>query len=96
MIVRVADDETRQALLKKAHLLGRKDEWRHVYVQRDLTFKQREAARKKEDELREEERQRNEEAKNEGRTGGRYVRKGWGEKRNVIRKCGAKISNALE
>ena len=84
IIVKVTDGETRTALLRKAHLLKRKEEWKTVYVQPDLTFKQREEARKREDKLREEEREKNEEAKKEGRTGGRYVRRGWGDKRKVI------------
>ena len=84
MIVRVANDETRQALLRKAHMLGRKPQWKSVYVQQDLTWKQREEAKKREQKLKEEEEEKNEQAKKDGRTGGRYIRKGWGEKRKVI------------
>ena len=39
IIVKVTDGETRAALLRKAHLLNRKEEWKAVYVQPDLTFK---------------------------------------------------------
>ena len=84
MIVRVANDEMREALLKKAHMLGRKDGWKSVYVQQDLTWKQREEAKAREQKLKDEENEKNEQAKNEGRTGGRYVRKGWGERRKVV------------
>ena len=84
MIVRVANSDTRNALLKQAHMLGRKEEWKAVYLLPDLTWKQREEARKREQKLKDEEDRMNEQAKNEGRTGGRYVRKGWGEKRKVI------------
>ena len=84
IIVKVTDGETRAALLRKAHLLKRKDGWKAVYVSPDLTFKQREEARKREDKLKEEEDEKNEEAKKEGRTGGRYVRRGWGENRKVV------------
>ena len=72
IIVKVHDDETREALKRKAYLLGRKNAWKGVFVAPDLTRKQREEARKKEAELREEADRLNEVAKNEGRTGGSH------------------------
>ena len=72
IVVKVHDDETREALKRKAYLLGRKDAWKGVFVAPDLTRKQREEARKKEMELREEADRLNEIAKNDGRTGGSH------------------------
>ena len=38
MIVRVANNKTHNMLLKKAHMPGRKDQWKTVFIQQDLTF----------------------------------------------------------
>ena len=75
LVVKVSDDETREKLLQNARLLGRKDDnWKSVFVALDLTNKEREEAKKKEDKMREEAKKRTEEeAKNGTRTGGRYV-----------------------
>ena len=73
MIVRVADDETRQKLLANARKLARKDEWKRVYVSPDMTWQQREEAREEEKKLRAEAERKTEEAKNSGRTGGKFV-----------------------
>ena len=48
LIVKIKDDETRERLFKNARRLARNDEWKNVYVSPDLTFKQREEARKDE------------------------------------------------
>ena len=69
MIVKLEDEETRQNLLMNARRLARKDEWKTVFVSPDLTWQQREEARKEEKRLREEAETKNEEAKNAGRKG---------------------------
>ena len=84
VIVKVEDDETREMMLKNARRLARKDDWRSVFVSPDLTWKQREEARKEEKKLREEADRKNEEAKNEGRTGGRWTVIGRKGKRRVV------------
>ena len=74
LIVRISDDETRENILRKARFLGRSDDWKNVYVGLDLTRKDRDEARKKEEKMKEEAKKKTEEeAKNGTRTGGRYV-----------------------
>ena len=73
MIVKVADDETRQNLLTNARKLARKDEWKRVFVSPDMTWQQREEAREQERKLRMEAEKKTEEAKNSGREGGKFV-----------------------
>ena len=48
LIVKIEDDETREKILNNARKLSRKEEWKRVYISPDLTFKQREEARKDE------------------------------------------------
>lgn len=72
MIIRVQNDETREKIFSNARRLARKEEWKKVFVAQDLTWQQREEARKKEKELKEEAEKRTEAAKNEGKKG-RYV-----------------------
>ena len=89
MIVRVSSDETREKILLNARKMARKEEWRSVYVAPDLTWQQREEARKKEKEMQDEAAKKMEEAKNEGKTGkfvvigqrGRNRRLVWREER---------------
>ena len=52
MIVQFEDEETRAKMLENARRLARKPEWRRVYLAPDMTWKQREDARKEEEELR--------------------------------------------
>ena len=73
LIVKINDEETRERLLKNARRLARNDEWKNVYISPDLTFKQREEARKEEKKLREEAEKRIEQAKNENKVGGKFV-----------------------
>ena len=75
LVVKISDDETREKILQNARYLGRKDDdWKSVFVALDLTNKERDEAKKKEDKMREEAKKRTEEeAKNGTRTGGRYV-----------------------
>ena len=84
MVVRIADDDTRQRILENARRLARKEEWKRVFVSPDLTWQQREAARQEEKQLREEADRKTEEAKNKGRGGGRYVVVGQRGRRRII------------
>ena len=85
LIVRIENDETREQLLTHARRLARKDDWRNVFVSPDLTWKQREEARKEEKRLREEADRMTEQAKNEGRSDERYVLVGQRGKRRIVR-----------
>ena len=66
------DDESRARIMRNARNLSRKDGWKRVFVAPDLTFEQREEARRQEKELREEAQKKTDDAKNEGRAV-RYV-----------------------
>lgn len=83
MIVRVTDDETREMLLKNASRLMRTDNMKRVFISPDLTWEQREEARKVEKKLREEAEKKTEEAKNEGRAG-KYVVTGQRGRRRIV------------
>ena len=72
LVVKVSNNATREKLLTYGNRLSRKAEWRKVFVSLDLTYQQREEARKLDAELYEEAEKKTEEAKNEGRGGGRY------------------------
>ena len=84
LILKLEDGEARERMLRNARELGRKEEWRKVFLGPDLTFKQREEAREEDKKLREEAERRSEEAKNEGRMGGRYVVVGQRGRRRVV------------
>ena len=73
IVVKIADEETRAKVLANARHLSRKPAWQNVYVGSDMTFKQREEARKRDAELWEEANRKTEEAKNDGREEERYV-----------------------
>ena len=66
LIVKVEDDEIRGRLLKNARLLVRTKKWEKVFVNPDMTFKQRQEFRKEETKLKAEAERKNEEQKNEG------------------------------
>ena len=53
LVVRFEDDETREAMLTNARRLARKEEWKRVFLGPELTWRQREEARKEETKLRE-------------------------------------------
>ena len=72
MVVRIEDEETRTKILENAKKLKRNDAWRTVFVSHELTFKQREEAKKEESRLKEEAEEKTEQAKNEGRNG-KYI-----------------------
>ena len=84
LIVKLSDEGMREAILKKAYLLGRKAGWKDVYVSPDLTKKQREEGKKKERELKEERDRLNDQAKNDGKTGGEYKVKTIKGERKVV------------
>ena len=75
LIVKISDDQAREKILQQARFLGRStDDWKNVYVGLDLTRKDRDEARKKEEKMKEEAKKKTEEeSKNGTRTGGRYV-----------------------
>ena len=63
MIVKIEDEETRAKIIANARRLSKDANWKNVYVSQDMTFKQREEARKEEARLKAEA-----EAKNESET----------------------------
>ena len=67
MVVKVSDDETRENLFRNARTLNRFEEWKGVFVSQDLTYAQREEARKEEKKLRDEADAKTEAAKEEGK-----------------------------
>ena len=69
LIVKVKSEEKRERLRRNARLLSRSDDWKTVFVSEDLTWKQREEARKQAREMKEEAEKKTEESKNEGKTG---------------------------
>ena len=84
VIVRIADDESRARILRNARNLARKEGWRRVFVAPDLTFEQREEARRKETELREDALKKNNDAKKEKKAV-KYVVVGQRGSRHVIK-----------
>ena len=72
LIVTLEDEETREKILAYAKRLSAKEEWKKVFVAHDLTWRQREEARKEEKKLREEAEKKTEEANNGG-IAGKYV-----------------------
>ena len=72
LIVTIEDEETRENILTNARRMSGKDEWKRVFVSHDLTWRQREEARKEEKKVREEAEKKTEEENNGGRVG-KYV-----------------------
>ena len=69
LIVKVNDDETRERIHRDARKLARAPETKNVFVAQDLTWAQREEAKKEEKRLREEADRKTEEARKEGKEG---------------------------
>ena len=69
MVVRIEDPEVRERILDNARKLNRTDSWKRVFISRDLTWKQREDAKKQEKQLRDEADQKNEAEKDEEKNG---------------------------
>ena len=83
LIVHVPDDETRERIFRGARNLSRVPAMKKVFVGQDLTWAQREEARKEEKRLKEIADKKNEEAKNEGKSG-KWVLVGQRGKRRVV------------
>ena len=83
MIVKVESDETRERLFANARRLARADGMKDVFISADLSWEQREEARKTEKALREEADRKTEEAKKEGRRG-QYAVVGQRGKRRIV------------
>ena len=83
LIVRINDDETRERILKDSRKLARSAAFRSVFVSQDLTWAQREEARKEEKQLRELADKKTEESKNEGKRG-RYLVVGQRGRRRIV------------
>ena len=83
LIVRISDEETRERILRDFRNLARSPAFRSVFVSQDLTWAQREEARKEEKVLREMAEKKTEEAKNEGKRG-RYLVVGQRGQRRVV------------
>ena len=69
MIVKISDDETREKIFRDARNLARVPDLKKVFVSQDLTWAQREEARKEEKRMKEEAESKTEEAKKEGKVG---------------------------
>ena len=82
-IVKIEDDETREKVLENARRLARKDGWADVFIAPDMTPKQREEAKKEEEELREKATKQTEEATTKGLKG-KYVVVGRRGKRRLM------------
>ena len=84
LIVKMESEEKREKVLKNARKLKGKEEWAKVFIQPDLTYRQRVEARKQEERLREEAERKNEEGKNEeGENEGEWIVVGPRGKRRV-------------
>ena len=69
LVVTLDDDETREGFLANARRMAGKDTWKKVFVGQDLTWRQREEARKEEKKLKEDAERRTEEENTRGRVG---------------------------
>ena len=69
LIVTIEDDEAREGMMANARRMAGKDEWKQVFVAKDLTWKQREEMRKEEAKLRNDAEKRTKEENETGRVG---------------------------
>ena len=69
LVVTIEDDETREKILANARRMSGKDEWKKVFVAHDLTWRQREEARKEEKKLKDDAEKRTKEENARGRMG---------------------------
>ena len=83
LIVHVSDEETRERIFKGARNLSRVPAMKKVFVSPDLTWTQREEARKEEKQLKELADKKTEEAKNEGKSG-KWIMIGQRGKRRLV------------
>ena len=84
LIITVEDDETREEMKKKARNLSKKEEWKRVFVGDDLTYEQREMARKEERENKLKAEQKKKELLDAGETG-KFIVVGRRGSRRIIR-----------
>ena len=83
LLVRIEDEEKRARLVANARKLGSTQKWKKVFINRDLTWAQRDEARKSDAKAREDAERKSEEAKKEGRPV-KYIAVGpWGKKRII-------------
>ena len=83
LVVRIGDDETRERIFRDSRKLARVPAFKSVFVSQDLTWAQREEARKEEKELRELAEKKTEEAKKDGKKG-KYLVVGQRGRRRVV------------
>ena len=86
LVIKMANKDDKEKVLKHGKKLKRKDEWATVYVSPDLTYRQRTEARKEEAKLKEEAAKKNEEEKNEEDREGEWIVVGPRGRRRVVRK----------
>ena len=86
LIVKVADDETRARIFQNAPRLSREEKTRRVFISHDLTWQQREEARKEEAALREEAAKQTEQAK-KGKKRVRFIVVGARGRRRIVEKA---------
>ena len=69
MVITLEDDETREGFLANARRMAGKDTWKKVFVGHDLTWRQREEARKEEKKLKDDAEKRTQEENTQGKAG---------------------------
>ena len=69
LVVTIDDDETREGILANARRMSGKESWKKVFVAHDMTWRQREEARKEETKLRDDAERRTREENERGRVG---------------------------
>ena len=84
LIVKVPDAEKRMMILNNGRKLAKKEEWKTVFVAQDMTWQQREDARKQEREMKMEAEAKNGKEKEE-KTWGRWIVVGPRGKRRLLR-----------
>ena len=83
LLIRIEDDEKRARLLGNARKLAANQRWKQVFIDRDLTWSQRDEARKHDEKMRKEAESRTKEAEDEGRAV-KYITVGPRGKKRVI------------
>ena len=84
LIVKMENEEKKEKVLRNARKMKGMNEWAKVFIQPDLTYRQRVEARKQEERLKEEAGKKNEEGKNEeGESEGEWIVVGPRGKRRV-------------
>ena len=81
--MRFKEEEKRERALNDARKLGRKDEWKTVFLAPDLTLKQRQEDKRKEDKRKNEAEVKNAKAREEGKQG-KWIVVGQRGRRRVV------------